>query len=56
VGHQAAAACHLGVISMRLGRNLQWDPEREKFSGEGAGEASKLLAREMRKPFNYHFA
>jgi hypothetical protein len=34
---------------------LEWDPEREKFNGEGAKEADKMLVREMRKPFNYQF-
>jgi predicted dehydrogenase len=55
-GHRSASVCHLGVISMRLGRKLAWDPAREKFTGEGAKEADKMLVREMRKPFDYHFA
>jgi hypothetical protein len=55
-GHRSASVCHLGVIAMRLGRKLEWDPAREKFTGEGARENNKMLAREMRKPYNYHFA
>jgi predicted dehydrogenase len=55
-GHRSASICHLGVIAMRLGRKLNWDPVREKFTGEGAKEADKMLAREMRKPFDYQFA
>ncbi|MGA2174299.1 MAG: Gfo/Idh/MocA family oxidoreductase [Verrucomicrobiota bacterium] len=55
-GHRSASICHLGVISLRLGRKLQWDPAREEFTGEGAREARAFLTREMRKPFNYHFA
>ncbi len=55
-GHRSASMCHLGVIAMRLGRKLNWDPVREKFTGEGAKEADKMLAREMRKPFDYQFA
>jgi hypothetical protein len=55
-GHRSASMCHLGVIAMRLGRKLNWDPAREKFTGEGAHDADKMLAREMRKPFDYHFA
>jgi len=54
-GHRSASVCHLGVIAMRLGRKLAWDPAREKFTGEGAKDADKMLVREMRKPFNYHF-
>jgi predicted dehydrogenase len=55
-GHRSASVCHLGVMSLRLGRKLEWDPVREKFTGEGVHDANKMLAREMRKPFNYHFA
>jgi len=55
-GHRSASMCHLGVISMRLGRKLAWDPAREEFTGEGAHEANKMLTRPMRKPFDYHFA
>jgi predicted dehydrogenase len=55
-GHRSASLCHLGVISLRLGRKLNWDPKREKFVGEGAHADNKWLSREMRKPFDYHFA
>jgi predicted dehydrogenase len=55
-GHRSASMCHLGALALRLGRKLEWNPEREKFTGEGAHEANKMLAREMRKPFDYHFA
>jgi predicted dehydrogenase len=55
-GHRSASICHLGVISLRLGRKLQWDPGKEKFTGEGAKEASAWLEREMRAPYDYHFA
>jgi predicted dehydrogenase len=54
-GHRSASMCHLGVMALRLGRKLEWDPAREKFTGEGAKEADKMLLREMRKPFNYQF-
>jgi predicted dehydrogenase len=54
-GHRSASMCHLGALALRLGQKLNWDPEREKFTGEGAKEANKMLAREMRKPYNYHF-
>jgi hypothetical protein len=45
----------LGVLALRLGRKLTWDPAHERFTGEGAADANKMLAREMRKPFDYHF-
>ncbi|MGA2750625.1 MAG: Gfo/Idh/MocA family oxidoreductase [Verrucomicrobiota bacterium] len=56
VGHRSASICHLAVIALRLGLKLEWDPEREKFTGANAKEASRWLAREMRKPYDYHFA
>jgi predicted dehydrogenase len=55
-GHRSASICHLGVISLRLGRKLQWDPAAEKFTGEGAQEANAMLAREMRQPYDYSFS
>jgi hypothetical protein len=39
------------VISIRLGRKLNWDPAREQFVGDA--EAATYLAREMRKPYDY---
>jgi predicted dehydrogenase len=51
VGHRSATVCHIGVIAMRLGRELKWDPERERFVGDA--EADKWLAREPRKPWSY---
>ncbi len=51
IGHRSASICHLGVISMRLGRPLQWDPKEEKFVDDA--EANRWLAREMRKPWTY---
>ena len=51
VGHRSASLCHLGTIAIRLGRKLQWDPAKEEFVGDA--EASKQVAREMRKPYDY---
>jgi predicted dehydrogenase len=51
VGHRSASLCHLGVISIRLGRKLAWDPAKEQFVGDD--EANKFVARPMRKPFDY---
>jgi hypothetical protein len=53
VGHRSIAVAHLGVISVRLGRALQWNPEKEQFLGDR--EANKWLSREMRKPYDYSF-
>ncbi|MEW6302289.1 MAG: Gfo/Idh/MocA family oxidoreductase [Verrucomicrobiota bacterium] len=51
VGHRSATVCHLGVIALRLGRKLNWDPKKEKFAGDK--DADKWIAREMRKPWTY---
>ncbi len=55
VGHRSASVCHLGAISLRTGKKLQWDPEKEVFVGENAQEANGYMAREMRKPYDYSF-
>lgn len=51
-GHRSATECHLANIALRLGRKLEWDADREQFVGEGATEANRMLAREMRKPYS----
>jgi predicted dehydrogenase len=54
--HRSASIGHLIIIALRTGLKLQWDPAKEAFTGAGAAEASKLIAREMRKPYDYTFA
>ena len=54
-GHRSAVVGHLIIIAMQLGRKLQWDPVKEVFTGDGAADANKHLAREMRKPYDYSF-
>jgi predicted dehydrogenase len=54
-GHRSACIGHLIIIGLWMGRKLQWDPAREQFTGDGAAEAAKHLAREMRAPYNYQF-
>ena len=54
VGHRSVSVCHLGVIAIRLGRKLQWDPGKEQFVNDT--EADKWLAREQRKPWTYEIA
>ena len=50
-GHRSVSVCHLGVLAIRLGRKLKWDPEKEHFVDDK--EADGYLAREMRKPWTY---
>ena len=54
IGHRSVSVCHLGVIAIRLGRKLKWNPKREEFTGDK--EANAWLAREQRRPFSYDFA
>lgn len=44
--HRTASTCHLGNISMKVGRRLKWDPTTEAF--EDDREADKLLKRDQR--------
>ncbi len=47
--HRTVSTCHLGNISMRLGRPLKWDPLKEEFIDDK--EADNWLKREQRKGF-----
>jgi hypothetical protein len=49
-GHRTAVACHLANISLRLGRKIHWDAEKEEIVGDR--EASALLVRPYRKPWD----
>ncbi len=51
IGHRSVSVCHLGVLALRLGRKLQWDPVREDFVGDP--EASSYVGRTMRGPWSY---
>jgi predicted dehydrogenase len=48
--HRTATACHLANISLRLGRKIRWDPDREQIVGDR--EASAYLARPYRQPWD----
>ncbi len=48
-GHKSAAMCHLGLISTKLGRAVEFDPVTETI--EGDAEATKMLTRDYRAPF-----
>jgi len=53
VGHRSAGVCHLGVIALRLGRELGFDPVSETFTGDEV--ATSMLARPMRAPYDWSF-
>jgi len=48
-GYISTASCVLANIAMKLGRTLEWDPEREKVVGDE--EANTLLRRPYRQPW-----
>jgi predicted dehydrogenase len=49
VGHRSSVLPHLGNISYRLGRELKFEGNREKFAADP--EANQLLTREYRAPY-----
>ncbi|MBL8295178.1 MAG: Gfo/Idh/MocA family oxidoreductase, partial [Bryobacterales bacterium] len=49
-GHQITTACHLGNLSLRTGRKLRWDAEREEIPGDK--EAGAMLERPYRQPWD----
>jgi predicted dehydrogenase len=47
--HHSVTTCHLGNISMRLGRKLTWDPQKGSFVGDD--KADTWLSRTQRSPY-----
>jgi len=47
--HLSSALAHLGNIAFRLGRQLKFDPQKEKFIGDE--QANRMLTRNYRAPF-----
>lgn len=48
-GHLSSALNHLALISTRLNRNLEFDPDRERFIDDE--DANAMLTRNYREPF-----
>lgn len=42
-------SCHLCNISLMLGRELSWDPDKEQFNDDA--QATAFMTRERRKPY-----
>ena len=47
--HRSVSTCHLGNISMHLGRSLQWNADKEEFISDA--EANHWLKHNQRKGF-----
>ncbi len=48
-GYMTATACILANLSCKLGRSLEWDPEKGRIIGDD--QANRLLARPYRSPW-----
>ncbi len=46
--HRATSIGHIANICLRLGRESNWDPQRERFDD---GEANRMISRAMRPPW-----
>ncbi len=51
IGHRSTNMSLLGMLSLKLGRSIRWDGEKETVVGDH--EANKLLARAYRMPWHY---
>ena len=49
-GHRVVTVCHLANISLRTGRKIRWDPEKEEIIGDA--DAATMLVRPYRKPWD----
>jgi hypothetical protein len=50
-GHISTATCILANLSMKLGRTLTWDAQKQRVVGDE--EANKLLRRPYRSPWKH---
>jgi len=51
IGHRSTNMSLLGMLSLKIGRSIQWDGKKEIIIGDP--EANRLLRREYRKPWVY---
>ncbi|PWU09557.1 MAG: oxidoreductase [Verrucomicrobia bacterium] len=49
IGHRVSTVCHLANISLRLGRKVKWDPEKERFPDDE--KANAMMSRPLRAPW-----
>ena len=48
-GYLTNLMCHLGNISMRMGRSVSWDPDKQEIRGDP--EATRMCSRPYRAPW-----
>ena len=51
IGHRSTNMSLLAMLSLKLGRSIDWDGEKEVIVGDD--EANRLLSREYRQPWEY---
>src|SRR6185437_6854576 len=51
IGHRATSAALLGMISLKLGRSVRWDGEKQMILDDP--QATELLRRPYRGPWKY---
>lgn len=51
IGHRSTTMSLLGMLSLKLGRSVEWDGRKETVVGDP--EAAKLLSRAYRGPWTY---
>jgi len=49
-GHRVSTTCNLANMSLRLGRSIRWDPEKEQVIGDK--EAAAMCVRPYRAPWD----
>jgi len=50
IAQRSVSVGHLGLIAIRLGRKVKWNPVKEQFVNDS--EADRLLSRPMRSPWH----
>jgi hypothetical protein len=49
-GHRVSIACHLANMSLKLGRSIRWDPDKEQVIGDK--EAAAMCVKPYRAPWD----